>query len=163
MYYSAPTWNGITVEDVITTLLKKIPKDWKIIVKEHPHIWRLRDHQNFTRELKFYKRLSENKQIILVNDKLCSKKLISGAKAIVCGSKVSTFLEGIDAFKPIYIIGEKMFGNNFKSYFELSVADLEAYSEQIASIKHQAFISNVPAHNGTDRDAAECAKQMKLM
>ena len=113
-----PSWNGEDVIDVVDQLIPKLRSDEIIVIKEHPQIYRFRDHQNYVRPLSFYKQLSKYKKVKIIHHSVDTKHLLRKAHAIICGSKITTLQQAVKMEKPVYIIGENPFHPILKSYEE---------------------------------------------
>jgi hypothetical protein len=70
-------------EMVISTIATNLPKNWKIIVKEHPfQISNVSGYAHLGREAGFYKRLSEFPNLILLDHSVDSFKILQNARAV---------------------------------------------------------------------------------
>jgi hypothetical protein len=70
-------------ELVISAIAANIPDDWRLVVKEHPaQLNNMSGYAYLGRSTGFYKRLSFNSKIILIDNKIDSHSLLKNASAV---------------------------------------------------------------------------------
>jgi hypothetical protein len=93
-------------EMVISTIASSLPKDWKIIVKEHPfQISNISRYSHLGRELGFYKRITAFPNLILLDHNFDSYKILQNARvaATITGS---VGWEAHTLGKPVLVFGD---------------------------------------------------------
>lgn len=99
---------------IIQWISSVLPKDWKLLVKEHPHQFFIYERHrfylkniNYYRDFSFYSQIKDLPNVEFVDINISSKELIEKSQAIasICGSSL---IEGIAYKKPILVFGKSL-------------------------------------------------------
>ncbi|EOH9570928.1 hypothetical protein ACME3H_001637, partial [Campylobacter coli] len=99
---------------IIQWISSVLPKDWKLLVKEHPHQFFIYERERFYlkninlyRDFSFYSQIKDLPNVEFVDINISSKELIEKSQAIasICGSSL---IEGIAYKKPILVFGKSL-------------------------------------------------------
>ena len=94
-----------THEKIVNLLLNEFDDDTYICIKEHPRQFKLRYHQQFSRENNFYKNLSKNKRVKFLSISSDTIKIIKKSIYVVCSSLSTTAIESLLLNKKVIYFG----------------------------------------------------------
>lgn len=117
----------------VETLLEKLPKDYKVYVKEHPHQF-IKGHIGHTSRMKdFYDDLKRNSRIKVISSEEDTFELIKHAKAVSTITGTVGW-ESIVRHKPVIAFGLSWYENYTKGCLRIT--------DQKSADKIQSFIEN---------------------
>lgn len=121
-----------TLREAVAYLASELPKNWKLIVKEHPH--------QFRRLLKrvpgFYSQIAAIPNVILVSHLYENSTLVKHARAVACVSHSSITAHAVFAGKPVISLGDSHF-REAPNYF--CIAD----TPTLRNVLHQIAIGEL--------------------
>ena len=103
---------------LLESLLPKLPKNIKIFVKEHPRQFTFRSHQKYARNIEFYKKIKNLKNVELISMKNNHKELIKHSAYVFCSSSSTSALESIFDSKKFIYYGYKIFEKKYGHYLD---------------------------------------------
>ena len=94
---------------ILENLLSKIPKNVHVLVKEHPRQFFFRPQQKFSRNIDFYRKLKNFKNVEYISTNTNHRELIKNSLYVLCSSVSTTALECIALKKKFINFGISIF------------------------------------------------------
>lgn len=98
---------------ILENLISKLPNNLKILIKEHPRQFNFRHHQKYSRDINFYKKLKQLKNVELIDLKMNHRELIKKSSYVLCSSSSTSALESISEKRKFIYFGYKVFSRKY--------------------------------------------------
>lgn len=103
---------------ILENLISKLPDNLKILIKEHPRQFNFRPHQKYSRDINFYQRIKQLKNVEIIDFKMDHRELIKKSSYVLCSSSSTTALESISEKKKFIYFGYKIFSRKYGYYLD---------------------------------------------
>lgn len=138
----------------IDTLLRNLPSDYKVYVKEHPSQFAARMEGNTSRMSMLYDDLAKNERVRLVSLTKDSFSLIEKASAVATGTGTVGF-EAIVRKKPVIIFGFSWYENYDKGVLRIidsaSASKIKTFIENYSYNEHALMAYLAAVDKGTNK------------
>jgi len=108
-----PVASPLNIFMILDYLLKILPKNCNIYIKEHPSQFRFRYHQRFSRSKNFYYKISKMRRVKFININEDHYKLISKSKFVVGSSTSSAAVQSVSLKKKYKYYGFHYVSNKY--------------------------------------------------